>query len=189
MDLGIEGKAALVVAGSRGLGRATALALAAGGLAACDTGELAEAERLGTEALKHAADSAERFLAMLCLGIATLYRGDHDRSLSWCGQIAADTSFPTAHRAEGHATLALLACYGGDLDAAREHAAQARIAAEAAGASGYQAFATYAAGEVALLQNPQTGVALLRPKPAASAPPSPDDSCRWVAGGSGGCAA
>ena len=107
---------------------AAALALAAGGLAACDTGELAEAERLGTEALKHAADSAERFLAMLCLGIATLYRGDHDRSLSWCGQIAADTSFPPAHRAEGHATLALLACYGGDLDAASEHAAQARIA-------------------------------------------------------------
>jgi predicted ATPase/DNA-binding SARP family transcriptional activator len=141
---------------------AAALALAAGGLAACDTGELIEAERLGTEALKHAADPAERFLAMLCLGIATLYRGDQDRSVSWWGQIATDTSFPPAHRAEGHATLALLACYGGDLDAAREHAAQARIAAEAAGASGYQAFATYAAGEVALLQDPQTGVALLR---------------------------
>ena len=29
------------------------------------------------------------------------------------------------------------------------------------GASGYQAFATYTAGEVGLLQNPQTGVALL----------------------------
>jgi tetratricopeptide (TPR) repeat protein len=141
---------------------AAALALAAGGLAACDTGELTEAERLGTEALKHSADPAERFLAMLCLGIATLYRGDHDRSVSWWGQIAADTSFPPAHRAEGHATLALLSCYGGDLNAAREHAAQALIAAEAAGASGYQAFATYAAGEVALLQNPQTGVALLR---------------------------
>ena len=101
-----------------------------------------KAEGLGTEALKHADDPAERFLAMLCLGIATLYRGDHDRSVSWWGQIAADTSFPPAYRAEGHATLALLACYGGDLDAAREHAAQARIAAEAAGASGYQAFAT-----------------------------------------------
>jgi len=141
---------------------AAALALAAGGLAACDTGELAEAERLGTEALQHAADPAERFLAMLCLGITTLYRGDHGRSVSWWGQIAADTSFPPAHRAEGHATLALLACYGGDLEAAREHAAQARIAAEAAGASGYQAFATYAAGEVALLESPQTGVELLR---------------------------
>jgi predicted ATPase/DNA-binding SARP family transcriptional activator len=141
---------------------AAALALAAGGLAACDTGELAEAEGLGTEALQHAADPAERFLAMLCLGIATVYRGDHDRSVLWWEQIAADTSFPPAHRAEGHATLALLACYGGDLDAAREHAAHARLAAEAAGASGYQAFATYAAGEVALLQNPQTGVALLR---------------------------
>jgi predicted ATPase/DNA-binding SARP family transcriptional activator len=141
---------------------AAALALAAGGLAACDTGELAEAERLGTQALQRAASPAGRFLAMLCLGITTLYRGDHGRSVSWWGQIAADTSFPPAHRAEGHASLALLACYAGDLDAAREHAARARIAAEAAGAGGYQAFATYAAGEVALLESPQAGVQLLR---------------------------
>jgi predicted ATPase len=140
---------------------AAALALAAGGLAACDTGQLAEAERLGTQALRRAAGPAERFLAMLCLGIATLYRGDHDRSQSWWRQIAADASFPPAHRAEGHASLALLACYHADLQAATEHAARARIAAEAAGASGYQAFATYAAGEVALLQNPQTGIELL----------------------------
>jgi predicted ATPase/DNA-binding SARP family transcriptional activator len=141
---------------------AAALALAAGGLAACDTGELAEAERLGTEALQHAAAPAGRFLAMLCLGITTLYQGDHGRSVSWWEQIAADTSFPPAHRAEGHASLALLACYGGDLDAAREHAARARIAAQAAGAGGYRAFATYAAGEVALLESPQAGVQLLR---------------------------
>ena len=35
MDLGIEGKVALVVAGSRGLGRATAEALAAEGVRVC----------------------------------------------------------------------------------------------------------------------------------------------------------
>jgi tetratricopeptide (TPR) repeat protein len=112
--------------------------------------------------LRHAADPAERFLALLCLGIATLYRGDHDRSAMWWRQIAADTDFPAAHRAEGHASLALLACYRGDPATAREQAAQARIAAEAAGASGYQAFATYAAGEVALLESPEMGVELLR---------------------------
>jgi tetratricopeptide (TPR) repeat protein len=139
-----------------------ALALAAGGLAACDTGELAEAERLGGQALRRAAGPAERFLALLCLGIATLYRGDHDRSAMWWEQIAASTDFPPAHRADGHASLALLACYHADPAAAREHAQQARVAAEAAGASGYQAFATYAAGEVALLENPQTGIMLLR---------------------------
>ena len=141
---------------------AAALALAAGGLAACDMGELAEAERLGAEALRHAAGPAERFLALLSLGIATLYRGDHDRSATLWEQIAADPDFPAAHRAEGHASLALLACYRGDPATAREQAAQARIAAEAAGASGYQAFATYAAGEVALLESPETGAELLR---------------------------
>jgi predicted ATPase/DNA-binding SARP family transcriptional activator/tetratricopeptide (TPR) repeat protein len=141
---------------------AAALALAAGGLAACDTGELAQAERLGSQAWQRAADPAERFLALLCLGIATLYRGDHDRSAMWWEQVAASTDFPPAHRAEGHASLALLACYHGDPAAAREHAQRARVAAEAAGASGYQAFATYAAGEAALLDNPQTGIALLR---------------------------
>ena len=141
---------------------AAALALAAGGLAACDMGELAEAERLGAQALRRAARPAERFLALLSLGIATLYRGDHDRSATLWGQIAADPDFPAAHRAEGHASLALLACYRGDPATARQHAAQARIAAEAAGASGYQAFATYAAGEVALLENPETGIDLLR---------------------------
>jgi predicted ATPase/DNA-binding SARP family transcriptional activator len=141
---------------------AAALALAAGGLAACDTGELAEAERLGGQALRRAADPAERFLALLCLGIATLYRGDHDRSVMWWEQITASPDFPPAHRADGHASLALLACYHADLAAAREHAQQARVAAEAAGSSGYQAFATYAAGEVALLEHPQAGIGLLR---------------------------
>jgi predicted ATPase/DNA-binding SARP family transcriptional activator len=141
---------------------AAALALAAGGLAACDTGELAEAERLGGQALRRAVGPAERFLALLCLGIATLYRGDHDRSAMWWEQIAASTDFPPAYRADGHASLALLACYHADRAAAREHAQRARVAAEAAGASGYQAFATYAAGEVALLEDPQAGIILLR---------------------------
>jgi hypothetical protein len=36
------------------------------------------------------------------------------------------------------------------------------LLAEAAGASGYQAFATYAAGEVALPESPETGIDLLR---------------------------
>jgi len=45
---------------------------------------------------------------------------------------------------------------------AREQAQRALVAAAAAGSSGYQAFATYAAGEVALLEDPQTGISLLR---------------------------
>jgi predicted ATPase/DNA-binding SARP family transcriptional activator len=141
---------------------AAALAMAAGGMAACDTGALEEAVRLGAEALRRAAGADDRFLALLCLGIATLYRGEHGRSATIWQQIAADTTLPAARRADGYASLALLCCYAGDLPAAREHAASARTAAQLTGASGCQAFTTYAAGEVALPDNPEEGVQLLR---------------------------
>lgn len=105
---------------------------------------------------------AERFLALACLGVATLYQGDHGRSAACWQQIAAGEGFPAAYRADGYASLALLACYRGDLVTARRQAAQARITAEAAGASAYRAFATYAAGEATLPQNPHTAIGLLR---------------------------
>jgi predicted ATPase/DNA-binding SARP family transcriptional activator len=139
-----------------------ALAMAAGGMAACDTGALDEAMRLGAEALRRAAGADERFLALLCLGIATLYRGEHSRSASLWQQIAADTALPAARRADGYASLALLCCYAGDLPAAREHAASARTATQITGASGCQAFTTYAAAEVTLADNPEEAVQLLR---------------------------
>jgi hypothetical protein len=76
--------------------------------------------------------------------------------------IAADTRLPAARRADGYASLALLTCYAGDLPTAREHAASARTAAQVTGASGCQAFTTYATAEVALPDNPEEGVQLLR---------------------------
>ncbi len=141
---------------------AAALAMAAGGMAACDTGALDEAVRLGAEALERAVGADERFLALLCLGIATLYRGEHSRSASLWQQIAADTRLPAARRADGYASLALLCCYAGDLPTAREHAASARTAVDVTGASGCQAFTTYAAAEVTLPDHPEEGVQLLR---------------------------
>ncbi len=158
LDLSLEAARHAPVRGSP----AAPLALAAGGLAACDTGDLGEAERLGTAALQQAGGADERFLALLCLGIVTLYRGEHDRSARLWQQIAADTALAPARRVEGYASLALLSCYTSDHAAAREHAASARIAAEVAGASGCRAFAAYAAGEVALLDNLEDGARLLR---------------------------
>lgn len=158
LDLSLEAARHAAVRGSA----AAALALAAGALAACDTGDLGEAERLGTDALQQAARADERFLALLSLGIATLYRGEHDRSASLWQQVAADTTLAPARRVDGYASLALLSCYTSDYPRAREHARSARTAAQVAGASSCRAFAAYAAGEVALLDNLEEGAQLLR---------------------------
>lgn len=141
---------------------AAARALGAGGFAACESGDPARAIELGTQALRLAADPAERYLALMTLGIATLYQGDHSASGRWWERLAADENAPAAYRAEGLTGLALLACFGGDPQAARQQAARARLAAAASGSAAVRAFASYVAGETALLESQQAAVGLLR---------------------------
>jgi tetratricopeptide (TPR) repeat protein len=141
---------------------AAARALGAGGFAACENGDPARAIELGTEALRLAADPAERYLALTTLGIAALYQGDHSASVRWWERLAADENAPAAYRAEGFTGLALLACFRGDLQAARQQAARARLAAAASGSAAVRAFASYVAGETGLLESQQAAVGLLR---------------------------
>ncbi|MDN5770613.1 MAG: hypothetical protein L0H24_06935 [Microlunatus sp.] len=54
-------------------------------------------------------------LAALALGVATVYAGEHRESAHRWREIVAMTDIPLAYRVEGHASLALLACYHGDL--------------------------------------------------------------------------
>ena len=141
---------------------AAPLALGAGALAATERGELDDAERVATEALELAADTAERCLALLTLGVANVYAGRHDRSAAWWHQLLAVDGLPDGFAVDGHAGLALLAGYHGNRAEAHMQAALARCAAEAAGAEGSLAFATYVTGEIALLDDPEAAVMVLR---------------------------
>ena len=138
------------------------LAVAAGAIAALDLGALADAERLGGLALELARRPRERYLALTALGIAALYRGDHERSASWWHALLETPGLGSAQHVEAHASLALLTCFHGDIINARRHADAASTAARQAGAIGYQAFAAYATGEVYLLDNPRAAISVLR---------------------------
>jgi predicted ATPase/DNA-binding SARP family transcriptional activator len=141
---------------------AAALALGAGAMAADESGDVARANDLGTEALRLAADPAERYLALVALGVAALRQGDLPASTRYWEQLAAEEDAPAGYRASGFASLALMACYSGDPQAAQRHAAQARLAAAASGSGAIRAFVSYAAGETALLENQQAAIGLLR---------------------------
>jgi len=144
------------------LSPAAALALGAGAMAACESGDFARANDLGTKALQLAANPAERYLALVPLGVAALRQGDLSASTRYWERLAADEDSPAGYRAAGFASLALTACYSGDPRAAQRHAARARLAATASGSGAIRAFASYAAGEVALLGNQQAAIVLLR---------------------------
>jgi hypothetical protein len=114
LDLSVEVARHSAIRGSP----AAALALAAGGMAACDTGSSAKPT---ASAPKHwarrRAQTSASSRSSTCLGIATLYWLDHGRSASLWQQIAADTTLPPARWADGYASLALLCFYAGDLAA------------------------------------------------------------------------
>lgn len=142
--------------------RIATVALGAGAFAAVEQGEPDVGEDLADQALQHASEPVDRYLAMLAHGVATLYSGRTDRSRTWCEAILALEDLPAAYRADTHATLALLAGYRGDLPAAREHAARSRAGAEALGADNTRAFAAYAAGETLLLTDTAAAAPVLR---------------------------
>jgi predicted ATPase/DNA-binding SARP family transcriptional activator len=145
-----------------------ALAVAAGGYTLAYRGELGRSRKLAQAALPLAATPQERFLACLALGVATLYAGEHEESARWWREIAAMENLPLAYRAEGHISLALLACYHGDLHAGQQQAALALAATEAAGAAADHAFALYAAGEIAVVADMEDGARILGEAAAAA---------------------
>jgi predicted ATPase/DNA-binding SARP family transcriptional activator len=145
-----------------------ALAIAAGAYTLAYRGELGRGRQFALAVLPLAAAPPERFLACLALGVATLYAGEHEESARWWREIAAMENLPLALRAEGNISLALLACYRGDLQAGRQQAALALAATEAAGAAADHAFALYAAGEIAVTADMQDGVRILGEAAAAA---------------------
>jgi predicted ATPase/DNA-binding SARP family transcriptional activator len=136
-----------------------ALAEASGALHAAELGDLDEAYRLGTRALAIASTSEELCLALTALGVTCVYRGEHAESMRHWHRLLELPAVPATLRVDAHATFALLACFRSDQAAARQHAERAVAAARDAGPVG--AFATYAMGEVRLLENPAAGVEIL----------------------------
>ncbi len=141
---------------------AAALALGAGAEAAVQIGELGRAARLAELARLRATTPAEHYVALLTLGIVTLYRGEHDRALRWWRDLLAVTGLPAAYRADANGCLALLHCYYREPAAAQRQAAAARKAADRADAIAFRAFATYVTGEVLLVDHPEAAVTVLR---------------------------
>lgn len=127
---------------------AAARAAAAGAFAATQVGDLASGERAARAALRSATEAGDRDLALVALGIVTLYRGDHESSRRAWQELLAVPGLPPVRQVNGHASLALIACYDGSLPAARRHADRATAVAEAAGTAAGLAFARYVAGEV-----------------------------------------
>ncbi|MDN5856346.1 MAG: hypothetical protein L0K86_26590, partial [Actinomycetia bacterium] len=136
-------------------------ARAAGALAAVMQGELDVAEREARAVLPDTRTTVERFVALAALSITALYRGEHESARRRCQELLALDGLPATRQALANGNLALLACYDGDLDAARGHAATMSALAEAAGADAELSFARYVAAEVAAVTDPVAALPLL----------------------------
>lgn len=121
-----------------------------------ERGDLRGAQGLARAALDMA-EGAEPVCAVLALAVSAMYAGDRKDSLRWFSRLAEMPGM----LAEASSSLALSACYHGDMVAARGHLAVA-LAAGACVADASRAFAHFAAGEVALTDDPARGAALLR---------------------------
>src|SRR5690625_2907359 len=129
---------------------------AAGARFAVESGDLTLARRLATAALAMSDEPEEPATALLTLGVAAIYSGDHDECVRWFNRLAARPGFSW----EAHASLALMACYADDLPTAREHA-EVALATTPAEAAASLAWARYAAGEVEARTDADRGAALL----------------------------
>ena len=136
-----------------------ALAGASGALYAAQLGDLDEAYRLGTQALAIASAPQEQCLALQALGVACLYRGEHEEAMCHWRRLLELPGLPAPLRVDAHAVFALVACYNSDQATARRHADQALAAARDAGP--IRAWATYTMGEVRLLDDPAAAVEIL----------------------------
>ena len=136
-----------------------ALARASGAGYAAQLGDLDEAYRLGTQALAIASTAEEECMALNALGVACLYRGEHAESMRHWQKLLELPGLAAPLRVSAHASVALLACYHSDQVTARQHGERAVAMAQGAGPVG--AFATYAMGEVRLLEDPAAAVEIL----------------------------
>ncbi|TDC58829.1 hypothetical protein E1200_32905, partial [Actinomadura sp. GC306] len=125
----------------------SAPALAAAAFALTNTGDTTRGRDLATAALAAGPAPRERYLARLSLGIAAMYRGDHDDSAAHWRAITGMNDIAPAYRASAHSSLSLTCCYRGDLPAARREAELGVLGAETCGATAVRAFALYALGE------------------------------------------
>lgn len=98
---------------------------------------------------------------MCTLGVVAIYSGDYDSSRQWCRALLAVAELPLARHVDGHATLALIASYDGEIAEADRHAARAMAIAEATGSTPYLAMARYAQAAVAAAADRAMGVPLL----------------------------
>ncbi|HYH32155.1 MAG TPA: BTAD domain-containing putative transcriptional regulator [Pseudonocardia sp.] len=140
---------------------APVLARAGAAFAAMWQGDLGAAERAARVELASARTVDERYLTLSTLSVVTLYRGDHEAARRWSRELLAVDALAPARRSSAHATLALVACYGGEGSAARRHLADAEAAAEAAGSDAYRSFTAYAAAEVTAAEDLPAAVPLL----------------------------
>lgn len=139
--------------------RVAALAGASGALYAAQLGDLDEAYRLGSQAMAIASTPEEECMALNALGVACVYRGEHAESMRHWQRLLELPDVPAPLRVGAHATFALLACYQSDQVTARQYAERALAIAQGAGPA--RAFATYAMGEVRMLEDPVAAVEIL----------------------------
>ncbi len=137
-------------------GPEVAAGVGAGALHIAERGDVARARELAGAALAVADCPADAALPLLSLGVAAMYSGAQEEATGWFERLATVPGYT----GEAHTSLALLACYGDDLDRAREHT-EISLAAGAVGSAASRAFARYAAGEVATRTDPARGAALL----------------------------
>ena len=137
-----------------------ALAGASGAFYAAQLGDLDQAHRLGTRALAIASTPEQQCMALLALGVACVYRGEHTESMRHWRQLLELPGVPAPLRVDAHAGWALLACFHSDLPAARQHAQRALAVARDAGP--VRAFATYTMGEVRLREDPAAAAEILQ---------------------------
>lgn len=130
-----------------------AAGVAGGAFFVAERGRLDQARTLARAALEMT--DADLPIAHLTLEVAAMYSGDHAESERWLRRLASHPGL----EGEAHSSLALLACYGDDLESAREHAAIALAASPTSGAASV-AFARYAAGEVEARTDPDRGAEL-----------------------------
>lgn len=155
-DLGALYFAAAEQAGRGGNGPGQghrSLALGAGANALVCVGDFEGGRRIADVALDLAERPLEACLAHLAAGIAGLYLGDIAASQDRWERIL-DLAVPLGYHADAQVSLALTHCFRGDFDTAARHAALATATADLSGSGPVQAFARYAAGEVAAAQDP-----------------------------------
>lgn len=127
----------------------------AGAFVAAERGDLARADRLGRAAVAMA--DREPVVPVLALAVSAMYRGDREMTETWFARMACS---PT-HLADAHASRALNACYHRDAAAAEEYVAVA-LAAGASSSDASRAFAHFAAGEIAMVEDVHRGAELMR---------------------------